>query len=66
MNLARILVLVIALGAGGAAAYLAMNMINQEPATIATTVAQVVEPAAPAIETEEVLVAVRDIRLEPR
>ena len=63
MNLARILVLVIALGAGGAAAYLAMNMINQEPATIATTVAQVVEPAAPAIETEEVLVAVRDIRL---
>lgn len=61
MNLARILVLIIALGAGGVAAYLAMNLINQpapEP-----TVVQIVEPAAPAIETDEILVAIRDMPL---
>ncbi len=62
MNLARILVLVVALGAGGAAAFLAMNLINQEPAPVAPVV-QIAEPQPPAIETDEVLVAVRDIEL---
>lgn len=62
MNLARILVLIVALGAGGAAAFLAMNLINQEPAPVETVV-QVAEPQPPAIETDEVLVAVRDLTL---
>jgi pilus assembly protein CpaB len=58
MNVTRIVVLVVALGAGGGAAYLALNMINQEPgAAVATTA------PAPAIQTEEVLVATLDIPL---
>lgn len=61
MNLARILVLVIALGAGGAAAYLALNLINQEPTPTQTT-AQVETPVQPALETEDVLVATRDLQ----
>lgn len=56
MNLARILVLVVALVAGGAAAYLAMNMINRDPEVV-----QVAAPVAPTIQTEQVLVAARDI-----
>lgn len=64
MNLARILVLVIALGAGGAAAYLALNLINQEPTPAPTTAANVEPiPVQPAIETEDVLVATRDMQL---
>ena len=59
MNVARVVVLLVALVAGGAAAYLAMNMINQEPET---TTVQVVEQR-PAIETDEVLVAVQDLAL---
>ncbi len=65
MNLARILVLVIALGAGGAAAYLALNLINQ-PATEATTTttAETTQtPAPPPMETEDVLVATHDLPL---
>jgi pilus assembly protein CpaB len=61
MNVARVLVLIVALIAGGAAAYLAMNMINQEPAQ--STTVQAAAPVAPAIETDEVLVAVRDMPL---
>ncbi|MCW5696043.1 MAG: Flp pilus assembly protein CpaB [Bauldia sp.] len=60
MNVARILVLVIALAAGGAAAYLAMNLINREPETI--TVIAAAEPVVP-IATEEVLVARESIAL---
>ncbi len=60
MNVARVLVLIVALIAGGAAAYLAMNMINQEPTQ---STVQVAAPAAPAFETDEVLVAVRDMQL---
>jgi len=61
MNVARVIVLIVALVAGGAAAYLAMNVINQEPD--APTTADVQQPVAPAIQTDEVLVAVRDIPL---
>jgi pilus assembly protein CpaB len=61
MNVARVLVLVVALIAGGGAAFLALNVINnQEPAQ---PVAQAVVPAQPAFETDEVLVATRDIPL---
>lgn len=63
MNLARILVLLVALVAGGAAAYLAINLLNREPEII-----QVAAPApapaqapAPTIPTDDVLVAARDI-----
>lgn len=63
MNLARILVLIVALAAGGAAAYLAMTMINQEPEPASSSEAAVAAPAPPAIETDEVLVALRDIPL---
>jgi pilus assembly protein CpaB len=55
MNTARIVVLVIALGAGGVAAYLASGYNNNAPA-----------PAAPVVEklpTVEVLVAKSDIQL---
>jgi pilus assembly protein CpaB len=58
MNVTRIVVLVVALGAGGGAAYLALNMINQEPGAVVATTAP-----APAIQTEEVLVATLDIPL---
>ena len=61
MNVARVVVLIVALVAGGAAAFLAMNVINQEPTAPAT--AQAVVPAPPAIETDEILVAVEDIPL---
>jgi len=59
MNVARVVILLVALVAGGAAAFLAMNMINQEPET---TTVQVVEQR-PAFETDEVLVAVQDLAL---
>lgn len=59
MNVARLLVLVIALAAGGAAAYLAMNLVNREPEP-----APVVAVATPVtIETTDVLVAAEDIAL---
>lgn len=54
MNVARIVVLIVALVAGGAAAYLAMNLINQEPDPAVVT-------ATATVESEEVLVASRDI-----
>ena len=60
MNLARILVLVIALSAGGVAAYLALNLVSEESEPVETVV-QVVAPAPPVVETDEVLVAVKDI-----
>lgn len=63
MNLARILVLVVALVAGGAAAYLAMTMINQEPEPAPAPEVAVAEPALPAMATDEILVALRDIPL---
>ena len=62
MNLARILVLIVALGAGGAAAYLAMNMINQEPAPAPVQTAELAQPVA-AMQTDQVLVAFEDIPL---
>lgn len=63
MNLARILVLIVALAAGGAAAYLAMTMINQEPEPAPAPEVAVTTPVPPPIETGEVLVALRDIPL---
>jgi pilus assembly protein CpaB len=55
MNTARIVVLVIALGAGGVAAYLASGYDNSAPAPIA--------PVAEKLPTVEVLVAKSDIQL---
>lgn len=63
MNLARILVLVVALVAGGAAAYLAMTMINQEPEPATAPEIAVTEPTLPAMEIDEILVALQDIPL---
>ncbi len=65
MNLARILVLIIALLAGGAAAYLALNILNEEPEPTPAQAPELVaaNAAAPQIETDEVLVALRDIPL---
>jgi pilus assembly protein CpaB len=64
MNLARIIVLIVALGAGGAAAYLAMNMINNQPETPQAPVqATVTPPPQPTIPTDEILVAAQDIQL---
>ncbi|MCW5714724.1 MAG: Flp pilus assembly protein CpaB [Bauldia sp.] len=61
MNLARVLVLLVALVAGGAAAYLAINLLNRPP-EIVQVAAPVPAPApAPTIPTDEVLVAGRDI-----
>ncbi|MGV8840973.1 MAG: Flp pilus assembly protein CpaB [Bauldia sp.] len=61
MNLARILVLLVALVAGGAAAYLAINLLNREPEVV-QVVTQAPAPApAPTIPTDDVLVAGRDI-----
>jgi pilus assembly protein CpaB len=63
MNLARILVLLVALLAGGAAAYLALNLLNREPeiVTVVTPSPTAAPPAAPTIPTDDVLVAARDI-----
>jgi len=63
MNLARILVLLVALVAGGAAAYLAINLLNREPEIIqvAAPAPPPVTVAAPTIPTDDVLVAGRDI-----
>jgi len=55
MNTARIVVLVIALGAGGVAAYLASSYNNNAPAPVA--------PVAEKLPTVEVLVAKSDIQL---
>jgi pilus assembly protein CpaB len=55
MNTARIVVLVIALGAGGVAAYLASSYGNNAPAPVA--------PVAEKLPTVEVLVAKSDIQL---
>lgn len=63
MNLARILVLIVALVAGGAAAYLALTMINEESEPVSAPEVVLAEPVVPAIETDEVLVALRDIPL---
>jgi len=57
MKVARILVLIIALAAGGVAAWLALNMMGQPPAP-----AEVVE-GGPAVNTVDVLVAAQDIPL---
>src|SRR5215472_12389267 len=56
MNTARIVVLVIALGAGGVAAYLASNYQTKPPQQAAT-------PAVEQLPTTDVLVAKSDIGL---
>ncbi len=57
MKVARILVLIIALAAGGVAAWLALNVMGQTPAPV-----EVVE-GGPTINTVDVLVAAQDIPL---
>lgn len=57
MKVARILVLIIALAAGGVAAWLALNMMGQPPAPV-----EVVE-GGPTVNTVDVLVAAQDIPL---
>ena len=59
MKVAQLAILGIAVVAAGGAAVVANNLTAVEP----VTVVQQVEPAAPAIELEEVLVATRDISL---
>jgi pilus assembly protein CpaB len=59
MNAARVLVLIVALAAGGIAAYLAINLLHQQPEPTPTT--PTVAPAT--VQSEEVLVASKDIPL---
>lgn len=63
MNLARFLVLIVALVAGGAAAYLAVQVINRPPEIVEVATPTPAAQAAPSIPTDDVLVAARDIPL---
>lgn len=53
----QLLILLVALGAAGAAGMLALNLANTQPEI------QVAAPSEPAMKTEEVLVAARDLGL---
>ncbi len=58
MRSVQIVIILVALGASGAAGLLAMRVLNRPPAPVAG-----VETAAPRMNTEDVLVASRDISL---